>query len=405
MKAAVIAFYEAYPPVSGAAAVSFNIAKFLPTETLLVQVGSRPGTTEVQGVRLVTVAGASESRVGKITGLRARIRAIVNELVGFQPDFAMLEGASWAMYHWMLLRAIRRALPKVRVVYHAHNVEYVLRRQRNGRAIAAITRWAEGRLLRGADLSTAVSAVDRGHLVRLYGVKPILLPNGVDAHGFAGVGAEDVARMRSTYGLDGRTLLFSGFYAYPPNRKAVDFLANSVMPQLRERYPSATLALTGGGAPYREPWFRNVGSVPYEDFAPFVAACGVAVAPIFSGSGTRLKILEAMAAGVPVVATPKAAEGLPVRDGEHLLMARNKDEFVGCLAELFENPSVRARLCAQAHLAVAAEFSWAEIARDFEQSVCRAFEADYRCLPALEPTATSASMLPERPRSETASTS
>jgi glycosyltransferase involved in cell wall biosynthesis len=374
MKAAVIAFYEAYPPVSGAAAVSFNIAKFLPTETLLVQVGSRPGTTEVQGVRLVTVVGASESRVGKITGLRARIRAIVNELVSFQPDFAMLEGASWAMYHWVLLRAIRRALPQVRVVYHAHNVEYVLRRQRNGRAIAAITRWAEGRLLRGADLSTAVSAVDQEHLMRLYGVRPILLPNGVDVHGFAGVGAEDVARMRSTYGLDGRTVLFSGFYAYPPNRKAVDFLANSVMPQLRERYPSATLALTGGGAPYHEPWIRNVGSVPYEDFAPFVAACGVAVAPIFSGSGTRLKILEAMAAGVPVVATEKAAEGLGLTHGEHFLRASNLQEFVNAIAALFENPVLAANLQSFARHRVKAEFSWQAIVRDFDQAIAELTE-------------------------------
>src|SRR5208282_5953149 len=169
-----------------------------------------------------------------------------------------------------------------------------------------------------------------------------------------------------------RTLLFAGFYAYGPNREAIDFLVTSVMPALRHSHPSATLALTGGGAPYHEPWIRNAGSIPYDDFAGFVGACGVAVAPIFSGSGTRLKILEAMAAGVPVVATEKAAEGLSLENGEDILFARDRDEFVGRISELFDNPDFAARLRERARHTVASKFTWDSIARKFQDDMLTA---------------------------------
>jgi glycosyltransferase involved in cell wall biosynthesis len=172
--------------------------------------------------------------------------------------------------------------------------------------------------------------------------------------------------MRAAHRLDGRTLLFAGFYSYGPNREAIDFLVGSIMPALRKHYTSAMLAITGGGAPYREPWLKNVGSIAYDDFAGFVAACGVAVAPIFSGSGTRLKILEAMAAGIPVVATEKAAEGLSVTHGRDILFARNADEFVTCIGELFDNPELAAGLRQRAAITIA-KFCWQTIVNDFER--------------------------------------
>jgi glycosyltransferase involved in cell wall biosynthesis len=345
MRIVVCCFYEAYPPASGAASVSYNLAKFCSGDSLLVQLGSydRRLVTD-DGVRVVTLAGASESRRERLIRLPGLVRRMTAEIASAGSPVILLEGASWAIYHWLLLQRLRRAVPQARVIYHSHNVEYLLRSQRHSRAVAMLTRWAEAQLVRNADMATAVSQVDQDHFVRLYGVRPVLLPNGVDTARFGGGDLESVARMKAAHRFDERTLLFAGFYSYGPNREAIDFLVGSIMPTLRERYPLATLALTGGGAPYREPWLKNVGSIAYDDFAGFVAACGVAVAPIFSGSGTRLKILEAMAAGIPVVATEKAAEGLSLTHGKDILFARNADEFVRCVGELFDNPGLAAGL-------------------------------------------------------------
>ena len=362
----VISFYEAYPPASGAASVSYNLAKFWPGDALLVQLGnSYQRLVTNDGVRVVTLAGATESRRERIKRLPHLIRRIAEEIARAHSPVVVLEGASWALYHWMLLRAIRREAPQTKVIYHSHNVEYLLRAQRHSRAVAILTRWAERWLIRNADIATAVSEVDQDHFTRLYGVRPMLLPNGADVARFANPDAGRVGCLKKLFHLDRHTLLFAGFYSYGPNREAINFLVRFVMPALREQYPSATLALTGGGAPYREPWLKNVGSIPYNDFPSFVAACGIAVAPIFSGSGTRLKILEAMAAGLPVVATEKAAEGLPLTNRKNILFASNAAEFVGCIVELFEYPVHAAALAKRATSAIA-QFSWPTIVKGLE---------------------------------------
>jgi len=365
-RVAIVSFYEAYPPTSGAASVSYNLAKFISDSSVLVQLGHRDGrVVTADAVEVVRLAGVSESRPKRLGRLPGFVSRMVAEIRRAEPDVVVLEGASWAFYHWMLLRRIRRVIPQTKVVYHSHNVEYLLRSMRNGRAVALLTRLAEKRVVRDADLVTAVSEVYQSHFARLYGVKPIPLPNGVDTKRFAPLDRQTIASLRAKYGIDSRTLVFAGFYAYGPNREAIDFLVASVVPALRQRHPSATLALTGGGAPYREPWIRNAGLVPYDDFAGFVGACGVAVAPIFSGSGTRLKILEAMAAGVPAVATEKAAEGLPLADGTHLLLADSAADFVRAIERFLAEPDYASRVAGAARKLVCEKFAWPAIVASF----------------------------------------
>ncbi len=354
--------------MSGAAAVSFNLAKFLPGTKLLLQVSRQPSVAEVDGVRIVTLGGFSESKIAKLTSLNNKIRRMVAEVVSFGADVVVLEGASWALYHRILLAQLRRALPSLQIVYHSHNVEFDLRSTKNNRTIAAVTRWAEGSLLRKADIATAVSLVDQSRFIELYEVKPALVPNGVDIDRLSSVSEASISKMRSAHGLDAHTILFSGFYAYPPNREAIDLLVKSIMPALRKRCLAANLALTGGGAPYHEPWIKNAGSVPYEDFTAFVAACGIAAAPIFSGSGTRLKVLEAMAAGLPVVASEKAVEGLGLIDGQHYLRATSVEEFLNAIALLQGDMAIAQRLRLRARAKVQ-EYSWRAIAQSFASHI------------------------------------
>ena len=370
MKIAIVSFYEAYPPVSGAASVTYNLAKFLSGERLLVQIGARAATSESSdGLRIITLARAPANRIGRFFQLHRQVRAIVRELLHFRPDCVIFEGASWAVYHWLLLRSIRWAAPNVPIIYHAHNVEYLLRRARNGRAIAAFTRRAEGWLLAQCNLATAVSDLDRAHFRELYNVDTVLLPNGVDVARFASVSPGDTERMRLKYHIRESAVIFSGMYAYPPNRAAVDFLREYVMPRLIERIPCAQLVITGGEVPQAEPWLVSAGVVPYETLPALLTACKAAAVPLFSGSGTRLKILEAMAAGVPVVATEKAVEGLGLLHRKHFLLANNQQEFVNAIAAVFETPPLATNLRSSAEKRVKAGFSWQAIARDFEQAI------------------------------------
>lgn len=326
MKAVYVSFYEAYPPVSGAASVTWNCARRSPGEVTLIQLSSTAGESVVDGVRIVRLVGSGRG-VGKLIAIRRLVGQIVERCRLIDPKVIVLEGASWAVYHWMLLRAIRRGGLRARVWYHSHNVEQLLRRDRNGRAIAAVTGWAEGRLLRGADRSFAVSPVDQTQFRELYGAPTDLWPNGVDVERFDAVSDDQVQQARTAHGIGDEAVLFMGLYAYPPNTRAVDFLNNEVMPRVRERRPGAQLVVLGGQVPYERPWMINPGVVPFEQLPAVVKACAVGAAPVFEGSGTRLKILEYGAAGLAVVSTRKGAEGLDVIDGESILLHEDAAGF------------------------------------------------------------------------------
>jgi glycosyltransferase involved in cell wall biosynthesis len=363
MRTAFICFYEAYPPASGAASVTYNCARYSPGERFLIQsfVHQQDDKT-VDGVHILSFPWPA-GRIEKLAQLRRRTDDIAKMCKQIGPDVIVLEGASWALYHWLLMRRLRRQ-GAARIVYHAHNVEYLLRQQKHGALVCAITRWAERKVIRGADLVFAVSEVDQRQIEALYGRRPEILPNGVDADRFGSVPPAAVDAVRSKYGLAGNVVLFMGLYAYRPNTEAVDALVREIFPAVRRQFPDARLAVIGGEIPYREPWLIAPGQIPFEELPAFVSACRLGVAPIFSGSGTRLKILEYLAAGLPVVATPKGAEGLDLQDGSHLRLASPSAAVAQAIVELIENPANAVQLGRAGQERVRSQYSWPIIMRN-----------------------------------------
>jgi glycosyltransferase involved in cell wall biosynthesis len=259
---------------------------------------------------------------------------------------------------------LRKTLPSVKLVYHAHNVEYLLRQERNGRLVAALTRLAERYILTICDRSFAVSEEDCQRFSLLYGVLPTLLPNGVDCSANNATPAE-IDAIKEKYAITDESILFMGLYAYPPNTEAVRFLVEQVMPRLHEQRPNVRLLVTGGGPPCSPPWLINTGVLSRRDLHAVLCACRIGVAPIFKGSGTRLKILEYMAAGLPVVSTRKGAEGLGLECDRHVLYAETAAEFQEAILRLLGDPSLSESLSAQAGTLVRSKFDWIPLLRQF----------------------------------------
>ncbi len=369
MRVVFICFYEAYPPASGAASVTFNVTKYASGDRILIQLGTKDRREFTRdGVTVITLAGASDSKFQKIKGLFARIERIVDQLRNISPDVVVLEGASWVMYHLLLLRKIRRSFPHARIIYHSHNVEYYLRKEKHGKIITGLTFWAEKRLLKEADLSFAVSEVDSSQFEQLYGVRPELLPNGVDCEMFDRVAEEEIAALKSEYGIGDSAILFMGSYSYKPNREAIDFLLKDVMSKVLEKCKNAQLVIIGGDVPYKESWLVNPGCVPYAKVPAFVRACRIGVAPIFSGSGTRLKILEYMAAGLPVMSTGKGAEGLNVTNGKNILIADQEGNFASYILSLLSDREHASSIGDKGQKMVRRHYSWETIMKEFNRS-------------------------------------
>ena len=209
--------------------------------------------------------------------------------------------------------------------------------------------------MREATAVCAMSDHDAAAFER-YGAREVLVvPNGVDT---AAVAYREPAA--------GAQLLFVGHYGYQPNAAAARELAGEILPRVREQCPGATLELVGREPPAslaRRPpdGVRVTGAVP--DVLEHLHAARAVVIPLRSGSGTRLKVLEALAAGVPVISTPLGVQGLDVRHGEDVLIGETPAELAGLAARVAADDALARRLSRAGRALVEGRYDWGAVAR------------------------------------------
>ena len=237
------------------------------------------------------------------------------------------------------------------------------------------TKQAERKLLSQADQIWTFSDVDDKGLTQVYGGTwdTRVIPNGVNTIYYDTVRLGEHPKPEGWENTE-RNILFPGTLSFPPNSLAVELLINQIYPQLRQVYADCRLLVVGRNptqwmldAAKQDSGITVIGAVP--DMRPYFAAASVMVVPLYHGSGTRLKILEAFAAGLPVVSTAKGAEGLKVTDGEHLLIREEVDAIAEGVRQLWSNPSLEQKLTSSAFELVQAEYSWEAIGERVESAL------------------------------------
>lgn len=212
-------------------------------------------------------------------------------------------------------------------------------------------KWAayQRRLMSRMSLVVAASERDAASL-RLTGRAPVIVrPNGVDTRAYSFVDHRRPV---------GERLLMTGFFGYAPNADAAQWLANEIMPRLRQARPGATLRLVGRDLA-AGPWPDGVSAeIDVPDIRSYFDSADVFVAPLRAGGGTRLKLLEAFAKGLPAISTTVGCESLPVQDGVHLLIADSTDDIVRAAIRLLDDGQLRAQLTGNARRLVEREFDW-----------------------------------------------
>jgi len=157
-------------------------------------------------------------------------------------------------------------------------------------------------------------------------------------------------------------IVFSGNLEYEPNVSAVRFFRSQVWPLLRERWPELRWRLVGRNPRAVAKYVRGDEQIeltgPVVEAVPELAKARVVVVPLLAGSGTRIKILEAWAAGRAVVSTTLGAEGLQARDGEHLLLRDTPESFASAVSALLAAPEERLRLGAAGRSLLERAFTW-----------------------------------------------
>ena len=162
-------------------------------------------------------------------------------------------------------------------------------------------------------------------------------PNGVDIDFF----------QPSSSAPNSDSLVFTGLISYRPNTDAVIFFVKEVLPLIVKQRPHTVFSIVGMGAPDEVTRLAGPNVVvtgKVDDVRPYIADASAFVVPLRMGSGTRLKVLEGLAMGKPMVSTRLGCEGIRVRDGEHLLMADDPTEFARATLRLMEDRETALRL-------------------------------------------------------------
>ena len=166
-------------------------------------------------------------------------------------------------------------------------------------------------------------------------------------------------------GREPLTMLFLGSFRHDPNRFAMDWFANEVMPLILARQPAARLMVAGSDPPPAHAYSDFAGALQMlgyvEDVREPLGRYSVFICPILSGSGVRVKLLEAYAAGIPVVSTRIGAEGLAGKDGEFCALADDPAGFAERVLAIFENPQAAAEMATRARREVETNWEMAAI--------------------------------------------
>lgn len=220
----------------------------------------------------------------------------------------------------------------------------------------------EGRQCSSFDHLIAVSDIDRKWFARYMPASQIsVIPTGVDLEYF----------IPSPAPSNPSKLIFTGSMDWLANEDAILYFEEKVLPRIVREIPSITLTVAGRdptdqllAMAKRNSRIRFTGTVP--DVRPYVHEAAVYVLPLQVGSGTRLKIFEAMAMGKAVVSTRVGAEGLPVISGKHLLLADEPEAFASSVVQLIKDQQLRQQLGHAARRLVEDRYGWPEVGRTFQ---------------------------------------
>lgn len=263
-----------------------------------------------------------------------------------------------------------RVYPDIPRISVEHNIEFLRIGAINNLSASDIQKMKnfEIKACRSCDRVVAVSDVDRNLLIQngVEDSRMSVIPLGVDLSEYESLDIEAVSAIRQEYGLlpDDFIIMFHGVLSYKPNYDAVRQLALEIMPRLRSMGGSVKCLVVGRchSKEFASNDFILTGAV--DRLSSFIQAADVAVVPLLDGGGTRLKILEYFAAGVPVISTAKGAEGIKAESGIDILIEDSMDGIAKLVNELRHDSERRLAIGGNGRQFVQ-KFGWDRLTSDY----------------------------------------
>ncbi len=322
-RTAFITFFPIKPDAMGSSAVVNSRFKNWPYKKKIFQISH---LKKVNSNQIETIFISKEKPLRKIMKLPEVILRVNRYLKKSKNKIIIIEGASWIFYSFIILFALKFFLTKKKIIYISHSIESEIRKKFSNIYVFYLTRFLENLVFKYADISTSVSTKEQKKIKLYYDTKTILLPNGITIENFS-----KKKKIPSNY------LIYAGSYLYKPNKDAIDYLNYKIMPKLIIKYPNLKLVLTGGGFNNNKfPWILNKGIVSKRDLYNFLFfSIGLCV-PLKFGSGTRIKILEALCLGTIVISSKKGIEGIQLKSKNPPFIINNKLKYINKIFQILK---------------------------------------------------------------------
>lgn len=223
------------------------------------------------------------------------------------------------------------------------------------------------------DTVIAVSEQDKETFQQLYQMENVVtIPTGVDVNYF---------QPRPDIPVQENNVVFCGSLDWLPNEDAILFFINNILPHIKKHIPNIMFTVVGKNpSPTLQklvkatPEIKLTGWV--DDTRPYIAEGAAFIVPLRIGGGTRMKIYEAMAMGKAVVSTSVGAEGLPVKNGEHIILEDHQVKFAEKIVTLLKEKETREKFGVTACTFVREHFAWKQVAEEF-RNICRVTVENY----------------------------
>ena len=322
-KTAFVTFFPIIPNNMGSSAVVNSRFKSWPNKKKVFQISH---IKKIDDKNTKTIFIKKETPVNKIIKLPELIFHVNRYLKSSEKKFVIIEGASWIFYSFITILSLKLIIPDCKIIYISHSVESEIRNKYSNKFIYHLTKILENLVFKFSDISTTVSNKERNKIYKLYNKKTKLYPNAIY------IEEKNIKKKLSL-----SYIIYSGSYLYKPNKNAIDYLNQHIMPTITKKFPNLKLILTGGGYVKNFPWLINKGIVSKKNLYNLIYNARCMCVPLKFGTGTRIKIIEALTLGTIVVSSSKGIEGIHINKKNPPFIANDKKNIIKYLTNILNN--------------------------------------------------------------------
>jgi hypothetical protein len=317
-----ISFYNAYPVTSGSSYITSNLFELWPDTKKSLFLLTHEKNNKLKS-NIFTYYISSNHSLIKIINLPFYFFFILKNINISKKINIFFEGASWTGFTFIFFIILKLLNNKIRFIYHAHNVDYDLRKKN---IIGCITFKIEQFLIKNFDLFTAVSKKDQNRFFNLYKVKPCLLENGIHI-------TKNIKKINEK-----KNFFFSGSLLFDENKFAFNKLTRILDKNeffLKSNY---NLYISGNNKKikFKNKYIINLGILSYKKYISELQNSKLCLYPMRSGPGTKIKILEALCHRVPILTTMAALRGIDIKN-KQLITFKNQTEMNRKIIKIINN--------------------------------------------------------------------